>query len=326
MRFVFTTFTPRLENNKIRAVRSAPWIPHTKGWQMTAKHLWVATLLVLAAASDGRAQDSPAPAVVHLWPNGAPGFEARKDEKENVKKKGDVELSVTNVHNPSLTVYLPAKDKASGAAIVICPGGGHSNLAIEHEGHNVARWFADNGIAGFVLKYRLAREKGSPYKIEEHAFQDAQRGLRLVRHKAKEWNVNPSRLGIMGFSAGGDLVLYSSTKFDNGQPDASDAVERQPSRPDFQILVYPAIPQKLALAKNNPPAFLLCGNQDRTNISEGLATLYLDMKHAGINAELHIYASVGHGFGLRDRTNPVRLATWPMRVREWMSDLDLLKK
>src|SRR5205085_1168869 len=138
-----------------------------------------------------------------------------------------LELSVTNVHNPSLTVYLPTKEKATGAGIVICPGGGHSVLAIEHEGHNVGQWLADNGIAGFVLKYRLAREKGSPYKVEEHAYQDAQRALRLVRSKATEWAVNPKKLGIMGFSAGGDLVLFCSTKYDVGKADAADLVERE---------------------------------------------------------------------------------------------------
>ena len=227
------------------------------------------------------------PPVVTLWPNGAPGFEARKDTPENVKKKGKLEQSVTNVNNPSLTVYLPAKEKASGAGIIICPGGGHSVLAIEHEGHNVGQWLADNGIAGFVLKYRLAREKGSPYTIEDHACQDARRALRLVRGKAKDWDINPKKLGIMGFSAGGDLVLHSSTKFDAGQADAVDLVERESSRPDFQIVVYPAIPKNLEFAKNNPPAFLACGNQDRQNISEGLATLYLNMKKAGVNAELH---------------------------------------
>src|SRR6516162_2632825 len=176
-------------------------------------------ILVLAAQDSIQAQGQP---VVPLWTGGAPGFESRKDEKEVVKKKGDIETNVTNVHNPSLTVYLPAKDKASGAAIIVCPGGGHTNLAIEHEGHNIGKWLADNGIAGLILKYRLAREKGSPYKIEEHAFQDAQRALRLVRSKAKEWDLNPKQIGIMGFSAGGDLVLYSSTKSDPGKPDASD--------------------------------------------------------------------------------------------------------
>jgi acetyl esterase/lipase len=264
--------------------------------------------------------------VIPLWSGGAPGFESRKDEKENVKKKGDLETSVTNVHNPSLTVYLPAKDKATGAAIVICPGGGHANLAIEHEGHNVGKWLADNGIAGFVLKYRLAREKGSPYKVDEHAFGDAQRAIRLVRSKAKEWDVNPRQIGIMGFSAGGDLVLYASTKSDAGKADAADPVERESSRPDFQIVGYPAIPKTLSFAKDQPPAFLFCGNLDRPNISDGLATLYLEMKKAGINAELHIYASVGHGFGLRDRADPVRIAGWPVRVKEWMIDLKLMKK
>jgi acetyl esterase/lipase len=176
------------------------------------------------------------------------------------------------------------------------------------------------------LKYRLAREKGSLYKIDEHAFQDAQRALRLVRHKATQWSVNPKQVGIMGFSAGGDLVLYSSTKYDSGKTDAADPVDREPSRPDFQILFYPAIPQKLDFAKDNPPAFLACGNQDRANISEGLATLYLNMKKAGINAELHIYASVGHGFGLRDNSKSTRLAGWPSRLKEWMVDLNLMRK
>jgi endo-1,4-beta-xylanase len=280
-------------------------------------------ILILALfATPARAQE---PEVVPLWPKGAPGFEASKDTPENVKKNGKVEASVSNVHNPSITVYLPDKDKATGAGIVVCPGGGHSVLAIEHEGHNVARWFADRGVAAFVLKYRLAREKGSPYKIEEHAFADAQRALRLVRSRAKEWNVDPHKLGIMGFSAGGDLVLYSSTKSDPGKADAADPVDRESSRPDFQILVYPAIPKDLNLAKGQPPAFLACGNQDRPNISEGMATLYLNMKKAGINAELHIYASVGHGYGLRDKTSPVRIAVWPERVREWMIDLDFIK-
>jgi endo-1,4-beta-xylanase len=290
---------------------------------MSARNLSLPALVLAITAANATAQEPP---VVPLWPNGAPGFEARKTEPEKGKKKGTVELSVTNVHNPSLTLYSPAKEKATGAAIVICPGGGHSNLAIEHEGHNVGKWLADNGIAGFVLKYRLAREKGSPYKVEEHAFQDAQRALRLVRAHSKEWHVLPNQIGIMGFSAGGDLVLYSSTKYEAGKADASDPVERVSSRPDFQIVLYPAIPKNLNFAKDNPPAFLACGNQDRANISEGLATLYLNMKKAGINAELHIYASVGHGFGLRPRPNADRLAGWPTRIKEWMIDLDLMKK
>jgi len=290
---------------------------------MIAPKVMLASLLLLWAAS--RQADAQEPPVVALWPNGAPGFEARKGEPENVTKKGAIEQKVTNVNNPSLTVYLPTKEKASGAGIVICPGGGHSNLAIEHEGHNVGKWLADNGIAGFVLKYRLAREKGSPYKIEEHAYQDAQRALRLVRSKATEWSVNPNKLGIIGFSAGGDLVLYSATKYDAGKADAADLVERQSSRPDFQIVVYPAIPKDLHFTKDNPPAFLACGNLDRQNISEGLPALYLNMKKAGVNAELHIYASIGHGYGFRENAKSVRMASWPARIKEWMIDLDMMK-
>jgi endo-1,4-beta-xylanase len=294
---------------------------------MTVKKLLFPMVTLCLTATVCLSEQSPAsPPVVPLWPAGAPGFEARKDEKENVKKKGDAETSVTNVHYPTVTVYLPAKDKASGAGIVVCPGGGHNNLAIEHEGHNIGKWLANNGIAGFVLKYRLAREKGSPYRIEEHAVQDARRAIRLVRHKATEWNVGRNQIGIMGFSAGGDLVLYSSTKYDMGKADAADPIERESSRPDFQVSVYPAIPTKLDLAKDNPPAFLACGNQDRPNISEGLATLYLNMKKAGINTELHIYAGVGHGFGLRDNMKPARLAGWTVRLKEWMTDLNLMKK
>jgi acetyl esterase/lipase len=293
---------------------------------MTANKLLAVFAFCMAASVIAFGQDGAVPPVVPLWAGGAPGFEKRKDEKENVDKKGNVETKVTNIHNPSLTVYLPAKEKSTGAGIVICPGGGHSNLAIEHEGHNVGKWLADNGIAGFVLKYRLAREKGSPYKIEEHAVQDVQRALRLVRHNASQWGVNPKQIGIMGFSAGGDLVLYSSTRYDNGKTDAPDPVDRESSRPDFQILFYPAIPQKLDFAKDNPPAFLACGNQDRPNISEGLATLYLNMKKAGINAELHIYASVGHGFGFRDSSKSARLIGWPARLKEWMVDLNLMRK
>jgi acetyl esterase/lipase len=293
---------------------------------LVKKFLSVALVACLVASAGALETGQPAPLVVPLWPKGAPGSEEKKDEKEVVKRTKDgVESNVTNVHQPSLTVYLPAKEKATGAALVICPGGGHSNLAIEHEGHNVAKWFADNGVAGFILKYRLAREKGSSYKVDVHAFQDAQRSLRLVRSKASEWHVNPRQLGILGFSAGGDLVLYTSTKYDGGKADAEDAVERESSRPDFQILLYPAIPKNLTFSKDNPPAFLACGNKDRDNISEGLATLYLNMKKGGVNTELHIYASVGHGFGLR-AGHPLRLAGWPGRVQEWMLDLGLMKK
>jgi hypothetical protein len=194
------------------------------------KQLLTTTLLLTMTAA-ALPQEGNAPQVVHLWSGGAPGFEDRKNEPENVKKKGDIESQVTNVHNPSVTVYLPAKDKATGAGVIVCAGGGHSVLNVGGEGHAVARWLADNGIAAFVLKYRLAREKGSPYKIDTHALQDGQRAIRLVRHNAKDWNVDPARIGMMGFSAGGEVVALASTRFDQGKDEATDPVERQGCRP-----------------------------------------------------------------------------------------------
>src|SRR5882724_13516745 len=195
----------------------------------------VAVLLAVAVAVGAVAQTGTAPPVVYLWPKGAPGFEDRKDEKENTTfTKNGVEDRVKNVNNPNITVYLPPKEKATGAAIVICPGGGHSVLGANSEGLAVGKWLADHGIAGFVLKYRLEREKGSPYKIEVHALQDGQRAIRMVRANAKEWGVDPKRVGIIGFSAGGEVVGYASTRFDMGKPDSEDVIERQGSRPDLQ--------------------------------------------------------------------------------------------
>ena len=167
----------------------------------------IASAILFTAAPTFAQLPKNLPPAIPLWPKGAPGSEARVAEAEEVSGS-----NVSNVHNPTLTPYVPDKDKSTGTAVIICPGGGHNNLAIEHEGHNVGKWLADNGIAGFVLKYRLAREKGSPYKIEEHAYQDGQRALRMVRLKAKEWSVNPRQLGIMGFSAGAELASIAGSR------------------------------------------------------------------------------------------------------------------
>jgi len=294
---------------------------------MTAKKLLPPTIILLAASVCVLAGEGTSPQVVHIWPNGAPGFEERKDEKENVKKKGDLETGVTNVHNPSLTVYLPAKDKATGAAMIICPGGGHNNLNTGGEGHTVAKWMADNGIAGFVLKYRLAREKGSPYKIEVHALQDGQRAIRLVRANAKQWNVDPSKVGIMGFSAGGEVVAYASTRFDKGNPSASDPVELQSCRPDFQVLIYsgPLGVKGASLTNDVPPAFIAIGEKDTQATT--MSNHFVALRKAGVSAELHMYADTGHAFGLGDRPNLTSsVQGWPNRLKEWMTDRGFLKK
>jgi len=277
-------------------------------------------LLLLLASSISAAAE---PELVYLWPNGAPGSEGKTGE-ESVRVTGEGERVVKSVHKPSITVYLPATQTASGAAVVIAPGGGHSEMWTDHEGHNLAKWLAAHGVAGFVLKYRLAREEGSTYSIEEHAFADTQRALRLVRHRAAGWGIHPERIGVMGFSAGGQLAALAAVRYDAGIDSAADPVDKQSSKPAFQALIYPAIPRDMNLSKQTPPAFLLCGEKDRENISQGLPELYLALKKAGVSAELHVYAGVGHGFGMRDR-NKGAIAGWPARFHEWLDASGFLK-
>lgn len=283
----------------------------------TASSLLLVSLLAAAAAA------AEIPKEIPLWPNGAPGSEG-KTAPEVVAKSDSGELRVSSIHNPSITPYLPAKDKATGAAVLVIPGGGHRLLAITHEGYNVGEWLAGRGIAAFVLKHRLAREEGSTYKIEAESFADAQRAMRLVRTRAREWNVDPARLGAMGFSAGGELVAQIATRFDDGSAESADPVERQPSRPAFQALIYPGRSGDIQATKDSPPAFLAAAYNDRQDISEGLAEVYLRFKRAGAPAELHIYGTGGHGFGLRS-TNKRPVGSWIVRFEEWLGESGFLK-
>ncbi len=278
--------------------------------------------VLIVAASLCAAAD---PQVIFLWPNGAPGSEGKTaDETVRIAAPGGDHV-VASIHRPSITVYLPSKETATGAAVVIAPGGGHSELWMDHEGYNVAQWLAGHGVAGFVLKYRLAREKGSTYKIEVDSLADIQRAIRTVRSRAAEWGVQPDRIGVMGFSAGGELAALAATRFDNGTESAPDPIDRISSKPSFQALIYPAIPRDMQLSKETPPAFLACGENDRQNISQGLPELYLALKKAGASAELHVYTATGHGFGLRATTRGPA-ATWPDRFRDWLEARGFLKK
>jgi len=255
------------------------------------------------------------PPVVLLWPSGAPGSEGKTaEESVRVTAPGGDHV-VSSVHKPSITVYLPAKEKATGAAVVIAPGGGHNSLWMDHEGYNIAAWLSERGVASFVLKYRLAREKDSTYTIEGTSLADTQQAIRVVRSRAAEWGVNPDRVGVMGFSAGGELAALAATRFD----------DKLDVKPSFQALIYPAIPRDMKLSKDTPPAFLACGENDRQNISQGLPELDLALKKAGASAELHVYAGVGHGFGLRATTKGA-VATWPERFHQWLDGRGFLKK
>ena len=280
---------------------------------------WALVLLPLAVRGAGT------PTEILLWPNGAPGSEGiTNDEVVRIAQPSGDHV-VTSVNKPSITPFLPPPGQATGAAVIVAPGGGHAELWIDHEGYNVARWLSEHGIAAFVLKYRLARATNSTYTVDGDELPDMQRAIRLVRSRAAEWGVDPHRLGVMGFSAGGEVAFLSAMHFDDGAPDASDVIDRQSSRPDFQALIYPGNSRRIEPATNSPPVFLACGNQDRTDISEGLATIYLKFKHANVPAELHIYSGVGHGFGLRPgNTGPV--SKWPDLFAGWLDQGGFLKK
>ena len=283
----------------------------------------VKTLLVMLMLS-ARLGSAERPSEIPLWPQGAPGSEG-KPMKELVTTTASGELSVSGIHNPSITPYLPTKDKATGLAILVIPGGGHRVLAISHEGYNVAGWLRDHGIAAFVLKHRLAREANSTYKIDVESFADTKRALRLIRSRAAEWSIDPGRVGAIGFSAGGELVSMASTSFETGDAAAADQFDRHGTKPDFQALIYPGRSGDIQPTKDSPPVFLAAAYNDRQDISEGLAEAYLRFKRAGVPAELHIYGTGGHGFGLRSsNTRPV--GQWMVRFEEWLAESGFLRR
>jgi hypothetical protein len=232
------------------------------------------------------AHEEKHPKSIPLWPNGAPGSEARKDEPEKVdwRQEPDIVFPVTsNIHNPSITPYLPSKSKATGCAVIIAPGGGNWFLTMDREGYDVGQWLADHGIAAFVLKYRLARDQSNPtnspqpYTSQVHAFADAQRAIRLVRSRAKEWGIDPDRLGVMGFSAGGETMGRLLLGDPKGDPNATDPIDRINAQPDFAAHIYSSFlrnltvgttndPAKLATLKGMPPTFLLCSATDSPGV------------------------------------------------------------
>jgi acetyl esterase/lipase len=260
------------------------------------------------------------PLVIPLWPNGAPGFEDRRNEPE--KTSGG---SVSNINNPTLTVFLPPKEKANGAAVVIFPGGGFRQLVFKAEGFEPAQYWNDLGAAAFVLKYRLPRESNSPYSLQIHPRQDAQRAMRLIRSRAPEWNIDTNRLGIMGFSAGGEvasLLVYSPTA---GDATAPDPIDRLDAFANFQVVVYPGplgIPDKIG--NDAPPAFFVIANDDTSHMGAilKLVEIYHEAKRP---MEVHIYERGGHGFNMGGRSKLASIHTWPQRLTDWINDNHILQ-
>jgi acetyl esterase/lipase len=275
-------------------------------------------LLVLSALTGNGILSAQVPVVVPLWTNGAPGFESRRDEPELAR-----DYWVRHINNPSLTVFLPAKDKANGAAMVIVPGGGHRELVFNAEGVDPARYLNNLGVAAFALKYRLARETNSPYTID-NAREDAQRAMRLVRSRAKEWNLDPERIGIMGFSAGGELTSLLAFGKTDGNPDAVDPIDRVSCRPDFLVEIYPGplgLPD--AVPTNAPPAFFLAANDD-AGPARTITGLLEKYRAAGVPVEVHLYAQGSHAFNMGHRSKLATIKNWPQRLADWLNDSNLL--
>lgn len=285
-------------------------------------------LILLAAVSLARTAEKPE--VLDVWPGKPPGETKAIGEEKMVESKGVKRIS--NVSKPTLTIYRPAKDKDTGAAVVICPGGGYNILAWDLEGTEVAEWLNSIGVTGIILKYRVPRRPDQAKdKPPLGPLQDAQRALSLVRSKAKEWHLDPKRIGILGFSAGGHLATSASTNFDKRSYEAMDDIDKIDCRPDFAILVYPAylvtrdkkeLNTDIRARKECPPMFFAHAGNDGVPAENSIRT-YLALKEAKVPAELHIYATGGHGFGLRPSNNPC--STWPKSCEAWLRSQGVLK-
>jgi acetyl esterase/lipase len=281
---------------------------------------WTVALMIGVAVA-GRAAEKPQ--VIDLWPDKVPGEKGDIGEEKFTGQKGSRQL--TDVSKPTLTVYRPEKDKDTGVAVLIAPGGGYRFLAVDHEGDDVAAWLNSIGVTGIVLKYRVPRRPDQGKENQPFApLQDAQRALGLVRGKAKEWGIDPNRIGMLGFSAGGHLTALTSTNFDKRNYEPIDDADKVSCRPDFAVIIYPGgvvdrtrekLVPEIHVSKETPPTFLAQSNDDRVG-PENSAVLYLALKKAGVPAELHLYATGGHGYGLRPSKNPC--SEWPKRCEEWL--------
>jgi endo-1,4-beta-xylanase len=277
---------------------------------------------VLAPAEDKLVFSRPE---IQLWPNGAPGSEGQT-APETWNPSTDGFHRVTNINNPSMVAFLPPKGEASGVAVLICPGGGHSYLVMDLEGSMVAERLNSMGIAAFILKSRLARAPGSKYTVVDHSLPDAQRALRIIRSRAAEWNIKPDHVGIMGFSAGGEIAALAETRFDvPGKP--GDPIDSLSSRPDFAVLGYPGIrPDNLTVSKDTPPTFMVVAADDRP--ATAVAAYFSKLKAQGVPAAVHIYSKGGHGFGMTGRTAAFRklpISHWPEQFQAWLEERGLLE-
>ena len=273
------------------------------------------------------AQDKP----IQLFPKGAPGEQTKLIEKalpEGGKVGGASVLRLSGVSDPTITIYPASDEVATGAAMVVCPGGGYEILAYDLEGDEICQWLNEIGVTAVLLKYRVPRRTG----LEKHTapLQDVQRAISLVRSKAEELNLDPQRIGVMGFSAGAHLAAMASTSYDKRTYPEVDAADKVSCKPDFCLLVYPAyldgpnftIAPELKITAQTPPTMLVQTEDDKSYINSSLFYYYA-LKEAGVPATMHLYSKGGHGYGLRDTGNTVN--EWPYRAEEWFMELGVIE-
>lgn len=311
---------------------NGPWYPnYAWDWQ---RDIFYASKMGKPAYRFRRA-DAAVATVVDVWPGPAPDEEGdlgpERFRMSPVLDRAQVEVTestrlVTDVSRPTLSVYLPAPDHRSGAAVVICPGGGYWDLYLELEGEEVARWLTSLGATAIVLKYRVPRRRGEPEaEPARRPLQDAQRALSLVRSRASEWHIDPSRIGIMGFSAGGHLAIAAAMSFEKRSYTPSDAVDEVSCRPDFAVLVYPGylkvkdrneLAPWLSIPAGTPPVFLAHGGEDLISSPEHSVVLYQALRGAGVAVEMHIYGGTAHDFGVR--RNETTSSSWTDSCARWL--------
>jgi len=265
-----------------------------------------------------------APEELKLWPGDAPGeanFQPPSSKPAPPRNDGITRLGL--ITEPTMTILRPSADKANGASVLICPGGGYNILAWDLEGTEIAAWLNSLGVTAAVLKYRVPRrDKDVPHTAP---LQDAQRALRLLRQHAADGNLDPQRIGVLGFSAGGHLTVMTGTHWDEATYPKQDAADELSCRPDFLIPIYPAyladertpgpLNPLVRVTKETPPTFLAVTHDDALR-GLNAAQFYIELKKANVPAELHIYTKGGHGYGLRPSDNPV--SSWPQRCAEWL--------
>ncbi len=304
--------------------------------------VWTVLPSLVALGADTQTLATNAPLVINVWPDQAPEETSpSKPERVRLSPKLDhtrVEVTeqtrlITDVTQPTLTICHPPKEKDTGAAIIICPGGGYWDLYWQLEGEEVAEWLNSIGVTGVILKYRVPRHTDEPKDLPaRRPLQDAQRAVSLVRGRAAAWGIDPRRIGMVGFSAGGHLAIATATSFDQRAYKARDDIDQISCRPDFAILVYPGylkmkdkdeLAPGLRIPAGTPPVFLAHGGADLISPPEHSVLMYLALKRAGIPAELHVYAATAHDFGVRHSEKPC--SQWTAACAKWMRDQGFLK-